>query len=182
MLAARAGLSPARDLVPYPPACTVQPADGFNGVVIGPSSPAPIPASVEDIVIQGQGNVPIADASVYVYFGNGIRLCPGAVYSGATDSQGHLRLALNGGGCISGLDQACIIRANGIVVRDYQNVKSPDFDGVSGDGRMNLGDLVEFVRESNSHGVCHDYDNSGSYSLLEFTIFASAFTPAHHCP
>ena len=79
---------------------------------------------------------------------------------------------------------SCVIRAGGVVIRSYVNVKSPDFDGARGDGAVGLPDLLAFAREFNgiSPAACHDYTNDDVCGLADLSIFGTAFSGAHHCP
>jgi hypothetical protein len=95
--------------------------------------------------------------------------------------EGRVILDFAAGGCIPETDHACVIRAEGVVIRDFRNVKSPDFDGAGGNHVVDLSDLEEFNRERGSGG-CHDYDNNGVVDLRDLVIFASGFSPGHHCP
>ena len=88
-------------------------------------------------------------------------------------------ITLRGGGCIRNTDLACVFRANGVVIRDYENLKSPDWDGVAGNCVVNLADLVRFAPNTD---LCFDYNNSGGVDLSDVVTFVSGFTPAHHCP
>ncbi|MEZ4648247.1 MAG: hypothetical protein R3E97_05560 [Candidatus Eisenbacteria bacterium] len=111
-------------------------------------------------------------------------LCPTAILTEHADHDGHVSLVLAGGGCISDVSLATVIKANGITIRHYRNVKSPDFDGSGGDLKVDIADLVAFSGEflGTSAPGCHDYDNSGTTDLGDLIIFAPTFTDASHCP
>jgi len=166
--------------VPYPPNCVVSPCDALLGVVWCPDNPSPIANSIVTLTIRNQANNPIANAAVNVAFGTGpLCVCGTMVYNTTTNSSGVAVLTLRGGGCIKNTDLACVFRANGVVVRDFQNLKSPDWDGAAGNCLVNLSDLVVYAR---GNDLCFDFNNNGILDITDFSIFASAYTPAHHCP
>jgi hypothetical protein len=69
-------------------------------------------------------------------------------FNATTDEDGQAVMTLRGGGCIDDVDQAAVIYVNELVVRNYRNVKSPDWDGASADCRVGLPDLVRFERRT----------------------------------
>lgn len=158
--------------VPDPANCSVSPGDALNGLVIAPNSPAPIPATVYTVTVRNANNDPIPNASVVFEFGVDIVICTTAQHSGTADGNGVAVITLSGGGCGDG-----VVKANGIQIRSYSNVKSPDFDGAAGNGLVNLSDLVFFQ----SDDTCHDYDNDNDVDLADLVIFAGAYSPSHSC-
>lgn len=164
--------------VPYPPNCEFS-TDVLNGVILCPDEPGVINESVVLMTIRNQANNPMPDTYIIITFGQGpLCFCPSMSYTTMTDNEGHASLILRGGGCLRGQDQAAVIRGNGSVVRDYFNVKSPDWDGASGNCLVNLGDVVRFV----SHDPCFDFGNNGTVDLGDFVIFGAGYSPAHRCP
>lgn len=164
--------------VPDPPKCDVTPCDALNGVVLGPDQPAPIPASIVSLVIRNSSNNPIPNAAVNISFGTGLCFCATMVYNTTTNGSGQATLTLRGGGCINGVSGAAVIRANGVIVRSYNNAKSPDW-APGCDLRINLADLVRFAPHTD---LCHDYDNNGTVNLADVVLFASGYSPSHSCP
>jgi len=164
--------------VPYGPNCDVS-ADALNGVVLCPDVPGVINQSIVLMTIRNQADNPIANAAVNVQFGSGpFCFCATMNYNTTTDANGRASLTLRGGGCLRGIDQAAVIRANGGVVRDYLNAKSPDWDGATGNCSVNIGDVVRFV----SHDLCFDFANDGTVDLTDYVVFSAGYTPSHHCP
>ena len=161
---------------------TVIPADAINGVIAAPSASEPIPSSIEHITIRNEANQPMPNVTVHLELGTGTMTCPGQSFNGVTDSEGRVDITVSGGGCISNRDDACMIWANGVMIRNYRNAKSPDFDGARGDGVVGLADLVELWREKTGGGSCHDYDNDGDIDLSDIVVFSTAFSPGHRCP
>lgn len=163
--------------------CTVIPSDALNGMFLGPASPNPVPASVNEITVRNNGGTPIPGALVVVVLSSSTPTCPGAVLNGITDAEGKVTITLAGYGCVDQAPSVGIIKANGVTIRSYTNVKSADYDGTAGDGLVNLVDLIAFARAFNGSGEpCHDYDNNGVCNLSDLSIFASAFVPGNHCP
>lgn len=164
--------------VPYPPYCTVVPCDALNGVVMGPDSPSPIPASIVNMTIRNQSNNVIPSAAVNITFAAGpFCFCNTMQYNTTTNANGWAQLILRGGGCLRNTDQAAVIRANGSIVRNYRNAKSPDWDGANGNCVVNLPDYVRFV----ARDLCHDYDNNGNVDLADVVLFTAGFSPGHSC-
>jgi hypothetical protein len=166
--------------VPYPPNCVVTPCDALGGAIMCPDNPSPIPTSVVTLTIRNQANNPIANAAVNVTFGTGpLCVCPSMVFNTTTNSSGGATMTLRGGGCINGVTDACVFRANGVVVRTYPNLKSPDWDGAAGNCSVNLSDFVRFAGGTD---LCFDFNNVGGIDLSDIVTFISGFTPSHHCP
>jgi len=164
--------------VPYPPYCTVSPCDALNGVVMGPDNPTVIPASIVNMTIRNSSNNVIPSASVNFTLGAGpFCVCNTMQFNTTTNNQGYAQLILRAGGCLRNVDQAAVIRANGSIVRNYRNAKSPDWDGAAGNCLVNLADLVRFV----ARDLCDDYDNNGNVDLGDAVIYTSGFSPAHSC-
>jgi hypothetical protein len=168
----------ARADEPPLPHITVVPADALNGVVLGPDQPSPISASVLTITVRNANNVPVTNAVVQLETPGPtlVRFCSGQQSYAVTDGQGVAVLTLRGGGCAHGTN-AAILKVNGLVFRAYTAAKSPDWDGASADGVMNLADFLAF----RSADLCHDYDNNGHKDLADTIIFASAYLPPHQC-
>lgn len=162
--------------VPDATKCTVVPGDALNGLVIAPDSPSPITATIYTITVRNIQNDPIQNAAVVFEFGAGIRACTTATHSGTTNAQGVVVITLRGGGCLVG-GGAGVIKANGITIRSYNNVKSPDWDGIAANGIVNISDLVNFQ----TLAACHDYDNNGLVNIGDLIQFSAAFSPQHSC-
>ena len=165
-----------------PSCCQVVPWDALNGAVACPSSPSPLSASVAHIVLKWCSGAPIPGASVVILTGGVGPICP-VVLTGTTNAQGEVDIALGAGGCASHQSSVVVIKANGVTIRSYQNCKSPDFDGASGNGAVGLPDLVAFAREFSGQSMpnCHDYTNDGLCGIADLTIFGPAFSGAAHC-
>ena len=169
--------------VPDPSHCVVTPADAMNGMVAAPRLPQPVQASKLDIAVLNQSDLPMVGASVVVLLGASNPLCPTAVLAGTTDATGHVTITVDAMGCLDTSPLAGMIKANGVTIRAYVNVKSPDFDGASGNGRVNLADLLVFAAEFNGGPAgCHDYNNDNTTNLTDLVIFGQAFSHANHCP
>ncbi len=169
---------------PNLPNSEVQPSDALNGLVVCPDIPSPIPASQLVMTVRNSDNVPVANAHVEVILGVNHTLCPGADFTTTTDGNGVASLTLAATGCSDDVALAGLIKVNGVTIRSYENVKSPDYDGASGDGSSNIADLIDFSNEflGASTSDCHDYDNDGETGLDDLIIFSPAFINNNHCP
>ncbi|MFN8548976.1 MAG: hypothetical protein U0527_13675 [Candidatus Eisenbacteria bacterium] len=160
----------------------VVPWDALNGGIVCPPNPTPLPASIAQITIRNSLGNPIPGLSVVVLVTQlSLPMC--SEFTGVTDSQGHVDIVCGAAGCAHHVPGALVIKANGVTIRVYQNCKSPDFDGASGNGAVGLPDLIAFAREFNGQSPpsCHDYTNDGLCNLADLTIFGPAFSRALHC-
>jgi hypothetical protein len=169
--------------VPDPANCTVQPADALNGLVLAPLDPTPLPATVNTITVRNSANAPIASANVTVEVSANNSLCASTVLAGTTNGSGVTVITLGGGGCAHNVTLSGLVKANGVTIRAYENVKSPDYDGASGDLQVNLADLVKFSNEflGSDPAECHDYDNATGTDLGDLIIFSPAFVNPNSC-
>jgi len=167
--------------VPYPPNCSVAPWDGFNGVILCPDTPSVISYTQGTLVIRNQANNPIQNASVIITFLSSSVwcFCGTMTYTTTTDNTGTAYLTLRGGGCIQNTDQAAVIKANGVVIRDYYNAKSPDWDGVAGNCHVAGPDAVRFAGVPKD--LCFDFNNTGLVEVADYVVFVSGLTPSHNC-
>jgi hypothetical protein len=149
------------------------PADGVPmgtfTVTVKNDACVPIPNAIVECIILG-----IADSRV--------RLCPSAVLTRTTDANGVAVFNIPGGGCYKGTN-ALSIRANGIEIREFRAVVSPDYaeiDNVGQPGksdlRVGIVDLVAFARAfALGASSCHDYDNNGSTGITDFAMFGQVY-------
>jgi hypothetical protein len=170
--------------IPDPANCSVTPGDALNGLVVAPLDPAPLPATINTINVRNNVNAPIPDAVVTVEFSGAVTTCAATVLAGVTDANGDVVLTLGGGGCANNVALSGVVKTNGVTIRAYANVKSPDYDGASGDLVVNLSDLVVFSGEflGAAPAECHDYDNNGSTNLGDLVVFSPAFVNPNTCP
>ncbi len=169
--------------VPDPNLCTVDPCDVF-GMPPG-TSPGMIlyPCPEDDGFAEFTCNIrnadgdPIPDAVVEIIIlvpGNHC-ICPEGVLTGITDENGNVTFNISGGGCTFGQDAVQII-ANALIIRTYQNLKSPDFDGGGSDCAVDLADYITFGGDFSSGAPgCHDYFNDGACDLGDFILFGEAW-------
>jgi hypothetical protein len=102
-----------------------------------------------------------------------------------TDAAGNVTMNVPGGGCTKNYIDAVVIRANGVDIREYEHVMSPDYaatdnDGISGrwDHLVNPVDLASFVgayKGGTGPASCHDYDNDGTTNPTDLAVFVSAY-------
>jgi hypothetical protein len=131
----------------------------------------PIGNALVEVLVAGQ-----ADGKV--------RLCGEAGTTGWTDANGFALLNVAGGGCYKGQD-AVQIRVNGVTVRSYEAVMSPDYAGWDNAGvpdhcdlAMTPIDLASFTtayRGGQGQASCHDYNNNGTTGPEDLSVFVSAY-------
>jgi hypothetical protein len=136
----------------------------------------PLPNAVVEVVIYGQvgGRTAICDG----FYG----------LIGITDEEGWVHFNIPGGGCFKSewpLENAVSIRVNGIQIRSYDTVVSPDYAGWDNVGEPDRWsftiDPVDFGAFATAyHGgagpaSCHDYDNNGTVDPSDLAVFVSAY-------
>jgi hypothetical protein len=125
----------------------------------------------------------VVDKLVEATFQSGLSICPRAVLTGRTDSDGRVTLVFAGGGCVNNITGACVLRVEGLIFRSFDTVRSPDWGGAGGgDGQVNVIDLVSFaVGYRQQQPGCTDYNGVNDTDLGDFVVFASAYAPPHSC-
>jgi len=169
--------------VPDPTKCTVTP--NLNGGVI--IAPGLLNGTTLSINVRNSSNNPIASAAVSVIFNNQIRICTTAVHTASTDVNGNCTVQLRGGGCLNApTPGACVVIANGIEIKNYTLVKSPDNANHTTSipsGSVSTVDLPYFADEFK--GVvaagCHNYDNDLDVDTADLPYFGDAFKAALSC-
>lgn len=170
----------ANATVPEADLCSVSPCDTFLGVVLYPQ-PNAGGAAEFTVNARNADNDPIPNAFVELILGTpgNHMLCSDAVLTGTTDAAGDVTFAISGGGCTTGAG-ALIVKVNGVNIRDYASVKSPDYAPGS-NGSVELADFIFFGTQfAGSLPGCADYYNAGTTGLGSFIVFGEAFT--HACP
>lgn len=174
--------------IPDPSQCIVVPADNLGpapgGMIVAPLNPSVLAATVNTITVKNSLGDVIVGANVVVLLGAANPACTAAVLTGTTNGSGVTTITLGAGGCSHQVPGSGVIKANGVTIRSYSNVKGPDFDGAGGNKAVNLSDLVDFADQFNgvSPPQCHDYDNDGDTDVGDLTIFGAAFSGANNCP
>lgn len=177
--------------VPDPTNCIVLPCDnlgppGVGGVVVCPGTPSAIPASLVTVTVKNAAGNVIPNATINVTMGspliNGCATPDPLPWDGVADGSGVWSKNFNAGGCFGGAN-ACVITANGVPIRSYVNVKSPDWNGGVANLLVQGDDFSNFLASFNPGTPgCHNYDNDNDTDLADFVIFASGFNPGHQCP
>ncbi len=132
---------------------------------------------------------PLTNAVVEVLVGGQVNqktaICEGYLgHIGITDDEGWVHFDIPGGGCVKG-EAAIVIRLNGIEIRRYDAVVSPDYAGWDNTGEPNRwshtvdpADLAAFVtayQGGAGSASCHDYDNNGTVGPPDLAVFVSAY-------
>lgn len=169
--------------VPDPSKCTVTP-DLNNGVLIAPGN---LSGTTLSVTVRNASNNPIPNANVSVVFNSAIRICTNAVHTGVTNASGFCSINLRGGGCINtATTGACVVIANGIQIKAYVKVKSPDnasHDTSVPSGSVTIADLPFFADEFKGVAAagCHDYTNDGVVSTSDLPLFGDSFKGGLSC-
>lgn len=168
---------------PCPEYCSVTGSVNPDGVLIGPGS---MVGNSLTITVRNCSNVPLPYSSVTVHFNSEIRVCADAVHAGVTGPSGVCVIQLRAGGCVRNTSNACLVVANGIWIKSYLNVKSPDNAAHTQslpDGTVGLADLAYFGDEfkGTAPPACHDYDNDGDCDVVDLTYFGDPFKVDLHC-
>ena len=164
--------------VPDPDYCSVGPLDSWTSPkLIG----VPTDARAEGdytIHVAAYGGTPIANAEVYVEVNSacdGLCICDAWVNPVYTDVNGDCTIHVRFGGCCE-MAAAATVFADGTPIRSYPVMASPDWNGVTGDCQVLLGDFTQFATAFGSADPCSDLaGGDGSVLLGDFTMFATYF-------
>jgi hypothetical protein len=175
------GAAPCVAEVLDPSQCSALPCDLFYGMIFTPygESVDPPLLSEVNVTVRNWNGQPVPNAYVEVVVGTpGNHLfCAHAVLSAITDDEGQATLNIAGGGCTED-NYAVRIIANGVPIRQYENLKSPDYaDGP--DGEVSLPDFVTFGNAMMAGAPgCTDYFNDGVTGLDDFVGFSQGWAQA----
>lgn len=174
---------PARGDLPPIYTCQVSPDFG-DAVLVAPQA---MNGTTCTITVLADG-VPIgAGKVVQVLFHSAIRTCGDAMHMAITDTNGSCQITLKGGGCLlASPGPACYVVVNGIEVRHFSRVRSPDngaHDSSHPDGAVTVSDLVFFAAEfqGDAPAACHDYTNDGQVGTGDLPFFGDAFKAGMSC-
>lgn len=169
--------------VPDPDNCSVMPCDLFMGILTCPYSATAAPPEVTHFVVTvlNMSGQPIVGAyvEILVYFPANHLSCPNAQPAGITDENGQVEFNLAMGGCTVDQTQTVGIVANGVPIRIYERLLSPDYSG-EGDLMVGLLDFTYFGSAMvHSAAGCTDYFNDGATGLDDFSAFGECW--GHSC-
>ena len=108
-------------------------------------------------------------------------------HTAQTNSLGVCTINLRGGGCINAATLgACVVIANGIEIKNFNKVKSPDnanHTASTPSGNVSVADLPFFADEFKGvePAACHDYTNDGTVSTADLPTFGDAFKASLSC-
>jgi hypothetical protein len=187
--------------VPDPTNCTCDLDDVGTGrllIIPGGGNPwAPNGAATFNVNVRNAADAPINNAVVEILVGgqagNYVGICANQQLVKNTNVSGDVQFNIAGGGCYKGFPDACVIRANGVIIRTYTTVESPDytnFDNVGVPGRWSLTvdptDLASFITAyagGTGPASCHDYDMNATTGPTDLAVFvASYYGGTGFCP
>ncbi len=170
--------------VPDPANC-ITTIDGVQRVLMIPGTPLET-AGTFTVTVRNAAGVAINNAVVVVEIGgladSKTALCASAVTTQNTNASGIATFNITGGGCYKAVG-AVVIRANGVEIRNFGAVMSPDYTGTDNNGiagrwskSINAADFSSFGQAFGA-GVasCHDYDNNGSMGAADFSVFGAVW-------
>jgi hypothetical protein len=184
--------------VPEPSNCSCT-LDGVGRMLLIPGGPTPPPSgpwsnngnATFSVNVRNAANAPINNAVVEVLVGG---LADG--YTGLcayqddglvknTNVSGDVTFNVQGGGCFKYQSDAAQIRANGVIIRTYNHVMSPDYTGSTDvpatylwSLTVNPQDLAAFVaayQGGTGPASCHDYGNDGTTDPTDLAVFSSSY-------
>lgn len=123
---------------------------------------------------------------------NKVVICANQLTTRNTNTSGVVTFNIAGGGCYKGAG-AFTIRANGVAIRSFTSVESPDysaFDNAGIAGRwsksITAADFSAFGQAwQNGTGPasCHDYDGNNAMNAGDFSIFGGVWDGGiRNCP
>ena len=184
--------------VPDPSNCTCT-LDATGRLLMIPGGPVPPPSGAWtknanadfSLNIRNAANVAINNCVVEVLVGGQAGLFTGLCsYQSMglirnTDAGGNVSFNVQGGGCYKHQPDACTIRGNGVIIRTYDMVMSPDYTGTDDNGlasRWSLtvtpSDLASFVvayQGGIGPASCHDYNNNGTTNPPDLAVFGNSY-------
>lgn len=176
LAAASVAAPPDTVIVPDPEFCSVEPCDQMMGILTTPHTGTGPVATRFVVTVREwlQYPMPNAFVEVIVEWPPNHHFCPGAQLTGITNAHGEVAFNLAMGGCSLAV-HAVRIRANGVPIRVYPRLLSPDFDG-QGDGVVALSDFTFFGNAyiAGAPG-CTDYYNDGTTGIDDFSGFAACW-------
>lgn len=161
-----------------------------------PDVPSPETYGQFTVTVKNAAGLAINNAVVVIEIGgisdNKVALCSGAVTTRNTNASGLATFNIAGGGCYKGTG-AFTIRANGVAIRSFTSVESPDysaFDNAGIAGRwsksITAADFSAFGQAwQNGTGPasCHDYDGNNAMNAGDFSIFGGVWdSGVRNCP
>jgi hypothetical protein len=164
---------------PYPDSCQVEPWDTYDVAFVCPGLDED---SLTVFVADAAGD-PIPDLLVEIEVAScsGLAIdCPGGLYA-YTDSFGIAFLDPRIGGCD---DCSVFIHAGGVLIRTYNKIVSPDWNGIEADGIVHLDDMSYFnqVYQIGPYDACADYNGDGNVDEQDELIFLDCFGKQNDYP
>jgi hypothetical protein len=162
-----------------------EPWDTNGCAFITPGLPSEGKSAIDCITVnvRNSDNDPIEGVQVDINFSNCTGLCwcdPPMESSGLTGPDGTTVICFSGGGC-----EQCtvIVRADGVTICTYQDVRSTDWDGSACDGIVGGSDFAFFATAFKvTQDPCADYNCDGSVGGIDFSMFAISFSAGDACP
>lgn len=135
------------------------------------------------VLVRNADGDPLEGIDVEVDFSDCTELCwcdPPMESTGPTNAAGITVICFSGGGC-----EQCtvIVRADGVTICVYQDVRSTDWDGSACDGIVGGADFAFFATAFKvTQDPCADYNCDGAVTGADFAIFAVSFQFGDACP
>jgi hypothetical protein len=143
----------------------------FTVTFLRPDCETPIAGAVIEVLVNGMADERTRPCDLWDAVKN-------------TDENGTAAFRMLGGGCYKG-EAAVVIRGNGVEMRRFDAVMSPDYAGWDNQGlagRSDLAmtpvDLAAFIaayRGGIGSASCHDYDNNGTTDPSDLAVFCKAY-------
>jgi hypothetical protein len=159
-------------LVPDEGGTNPHPEASFHVIVWDQACQNLIVGAVVEVIIYGLGD-------------GRVQLCDHAELTKTTNQNGTARFNIPGGGCSRGTEVVSI-RVNGVGVREYYYIMSPDYAGWDSEGLAGYSDLLvdpidlsAFIRAyqgGTGQRSCHDYNNDWNTDPLDLAVFVEAWS------
>jgi hypothetical protein len=180
-------VNPATADLPNP--CCITSLDAAQRLLLIPDMDGSDPSvfGTFTVTVRDDFCIPINNAVVEVRISGEssgkVKQCAGAVTVKYTDPQGVAVFNIPGGGCIK-QPEAMEIRANGVIIRVFDAVMSPDYAAWDNAGladkwslSITAVDFAAFARALGAGGSsCHDYDNNGTTGASDLSVFGQVWS------
>ena len=178
---------PALADIPNP--CCITSLDATQRLLLIPDLDGTNPSAFGTftVTVRDDACIPINHAEVEILIRNladsRVKLCGSAILTKYTDPDGKVEFNVPGGGCAKE-PEAMSIRANGVIIRIFHSIVSPDYaawDNVGQPDKWSLSitarDFAAFAQAMGPGGSsCHDYDNNGTTGASDLSVFGQVWS------
>jgi hypothetical protein len=173
--------------VPDPANCQTSIDGPARGLLI-PDGLGDVAAASFTVTVRNAANGAINNAVVQILVGglttNHTIICAGQTLTANTNVSGVVSFNVGGGGCYKGAN-AFVIQANGVEIRNFSEVMSPDYAATDDSGiparwsrtvsAVDFGQFAQAYQGGTGPSSCHDYNNDNTVNPPDFSVFSASY-------